>query len=138
LAYDPSLKLTGKVAYIFPTFRTETRTLRVRFDFPNSQLRLKPGMFADVELQLAPRDALTIPDSAVIDTGTRQLVFIKGASGEYLPREVRLGVHGDRRVEVLSGLNESDELVVEGNFLLDSESRLKAALSTATTGQKSP
>lgn len=138
LAYDPSLKLTGKVAYIFPTFRTETRTLRVRFDFPNPQLRLKPGMFADVELQLAPRDALTIPDSAVIDTGTRQLIFVKSASGEYQPREVRLGVHGDRRVEVLSGLTETDELVVEGNFLLDSESRLKAAISTATTGQKSP
>ncbi len=138
LPYDASITLTGKVAYIFPTFRAETRTLRVRFDFPNPQIRLKPGMFANVEMQLAPREALTIPDSAVIDTGTRQLVFVKAASGDYLPREVKLGVHDGRRVEVLFGLTTADEIVVEGNFLLDSESRLKAAISSASAEQKSP
>lgn len=133
LAYDPTALWYGRVAYVAPTFQQESRTLRVRFDVPNPKLALKPGMFADVEFQLEPHDGLTIDAQAVIDTGTRQLVYRQRAPGEFEPVEVRTHIRQDGRAEVLSGLAEGDRIVVDGTFLLDSESRLRHGVLRGST-----
>ena len=129
LPYDPAVSLAGRIEYVYPTLDPATRTLRVRFDFPNPKTALKPGMFASVELSLAPADALVIPDSAVMDTGERQVVFVETAPGRLEPREVRVGVRSAGRAEVRSGLAEGERVAIKANFLLDSESRLRAAFA---------
>jgi multidrug efflux pump subunit AcrA (membrane-fusion protein) len=131
LAYDPTVSLAGRIAFIYPTLDPATRTLRVRFEFANPGLKLKPGMFADVEVRLDPREGLIIPDSAIIDTGERRLVFVSRGGGVFEPREVKIGVRADGRARVLDGLAEGEEVAVHANFLLDSESRLRAAIASA-------
>jgi RND family efflux transporter MFP subunit len=137
-AYDPGLRLKGRVAYVYPTLSPESRTLKVRFDFPNPGLRLKPGMYADVFLELESASGVVIPDSALIDTGVRQIVFVDLGGGSLEPREVNVGVRGDGKAQVLSGVKEGERVAVRANFLLDSESRLKAALSGMTGGGSPP
>ena len=129
LAYDPAVSLAGRIAFIYPTLDPATRTLRVRFEFANPGLKLKPGMFADVEVQMDPGEGLVIPDSAIIDTGERRLVFVNHGDGSFEPREVRIGVRGGGRARVLDGLAEGELVAVRANFLLDSESRLRAAIA---------
>jgi len=132
LSYDPGLRLTGKVAYVLPLLDPQSRTIKVRLEFPNPDLALKPGMFGDVTLAVEAADGVTVPESAVIDSGTRQVVFVAVGAGRYEPRLVRLGVRGDGRAEVLSGVAEGEQVVVRANFLLDSESRLRALVEQAT------
>jgi multidrug efflux pump subunit AcrA (membrane-fusion protein) len=134
LPYDPATVLEGRIAYVYPTLAIETRTLRVRFEFPNPDTALKPGMFANVELAAGDSEGLVIPDSAVLDTGTRRLVFVATGPGRFEPREVRVGVRSAGKAEVLSGLAEGEQVVIKANFLLDSESRLRAAYAAATAG----
>ncbi len=131
LAYDPAVSLAGRIAFIYPTLDPSTRTLRVRFEFANPGLRLKPGMFADVEVRLDPGEGLVVPDSAIIDTGERRLVFVSRGDGVFEPREVKIGVRAGGRARVLDGLVEGEEVAVRANFLLDSESRLRAAIGSA-------
>ncbi|MBP1619404.1 MAG: efflux transporter, family, subunit [Acidobacteria bacterium] len=134
LAYDPGVRLAGRIAFIAPTLDPASRTLRVRFEFDNPGLRLKPGMFANVELTSTRSAALVIPDSAVIDTGERQVVFVATSPGRFEPREVTIGVRAEGRAEVLAGLAAGEQVVTRANFLLDSESRMRAAFTAATAG----
>jgi hypothetical protein len=129
---------TGKVLYIYPTVDPKTRQIRVRLEFPNPEMRLKPSMFADVEISAASRSKLlSVPLDAVIDSGRRKQVdgiesavgfaYVKVGAGTFEAREVALGsemVGG--RLEILSGLEDGDEVVVDGQFQLDSERRVKA------------
>ncbi len=137
LPYQAGVRLTGRVSYVYPYLSPESRTLKVRFEFANPDLVLKPAMYADVTLALETGEGVVIPDSAVMDTGVRRVIFVETATGTFEPREVRLGVRGDGRAQVLSGVAEGERVVVKANFLLDSESRLRAAL-TRMTGAAAP
>ncbi len=138
LASDPGLRRTGRVAFVAPTVNPETRTLKVRFEFDNPDLALKPGMYANVELDLASADGVVVPDSAVMDTGARQVAFVDAGGGRFEPRRVHTGVRMDGRVMVLDGLRAGERVAVRANFLLDSESRLRAALAPAAAGMAMP
>lgn len=125
----PEKVFEGTVAYVYPTLKAETRSVSVRLELANPGALLKPGMFAQVELPAAARGAvLTVPTSAVIDSGVRQIVLVQTGEGRYAPREVKLGARSDERVEVLDGLHEGEPVVVAANFLIDAESNLKAAI----------
>jgi Cu(I)/Ag(I) efflux system membrane fusion protein len=126
----------GRVAFVSPTLNPESRTLRVRFDVANPDLTLKPGMFANVELSVDGREGIVIPDSAIIDTGERQVVFVGLGGGRFEPRQVRLGVRSGGKAEVFSGVKEGEQVVVRANFLLDSESRLRSAIARASGSGK--
>jgi RND family efflux transporter MFP subunit len=138
LTYDPAVRLTGRIAYIYPTLNPDTRTVRVRFDFANPGLRLKPGMFANVELSTDGARGIVLPDSAVIDTGERQVVFVSLGGGRFEPRQVRVGVRSEGRALILSGVAAGEQVVVKANFLLDSESQLRAALAGVSTPVATP
>jgi Cu(I)/Ag(I) efflux system membrane fusion protein len=134
----PDRSFTGKVTLIYPHLMAETRTARVRIELPNPDDILRPDMYADVEI--ATGDAapvLTVADSAVIDSGNRQVVIVDKGEGRFEPREVKLGRRGDGRVEIKEGLAENENVVVSANFLIDAESNLKAALNGLDTGEKS-
>jgi Cu(I)/Ag(I) efflux system membrane fusion protein len=137
-AYDPGARLKGKVAYINPYLSPESRTLKVRFEFPNPGLNLKPQMFADVTLDMEPTTGVVIPDSALIDTGVRRMVFVDAGGGSFEPREVKVGVRGEGKAQILEGVREGERVAVRANFLLDSESRLRAALTKMTGGGTPP
>ena len=128
----PDQQFAGKVAFIYPTLNPQTRTAQVRIELPNPKGRLRPAMYASVELAAGHDQAavLTIPTSAVLGSGTRQVVLVELGEGRYQPREVRLGLRGDEYVQVLEGLTENDRVVVSANFLIDAESNLKAALGS--------
>ena len=126
----PDKLFQGRVTYIYPTLRPETRTVAVRVELANPGLLLKPAMFAQVELSVSARGAVVaVPISAVIDSGTRQIVLIQLAEGRFEPRAVRLGARNDSHVEVVEGVKPGDQVVVSANFLIDAESNLKAAIS---------
>jgi Cu(I)/Ag(I) efflux system membrane fusion protein len=126
----PDKVFHGEVTFIYPTVAPETRTAKVRIELPNSQGLLKPAMYGRVEVVsfLGKDKALTVPESAVLDKGTQQLVLVAQDEGRYGAREVRLGMHADDHVEVLEGLAAGEAVVVSANFLIDAESNLKAAL----------
>ena len=126
----PEKLFEGKVSYVYPTLNAMTRTVPVRVELANPELLLKPAMFAQVELPvLAKGSVVTVPESAVIDSGTRQIVLIQQGEGRFEPREVRLGARSDNHVEVREGIKEGEHVVVAANFLIDAESNLKAAFS---------
>ena len=133
---DPGANLKGRVSFIYPTFSPETRTLKVRFEFPNPGLRLKPQMYVNVALDLQGVTGVVIPDSALIETGVRQIVFVDAGDGSFEPREVKVGVRGDGKAQILSGVKAGENVAVRANFLLDSESKLRAALTKMTGGGK--
>jgi len=125
----PDKSFTGTVAYIYPTLKAETRTIPVRIELANPGGLLKPAMYASVELAVGGRDkVVTVPVSAVIDSGVRQVVLVQKAAGRFEPREVKLGARSDEYVEVREGVAEGEPVVVAANFLIDAESNLKAAL----------
>ncbi len=143
LAALPGEPFTGKVRFVYPSLEATTRTLRLRLELKNSPsiaerpkdasradsgLRLKPGMYGTVKLQLARSDGLVIPEAAVIDTGEAQYAFIAKPGGRFEPRSLQLGTHTEGKVQVLAGLAEGETVVTTGNFLIDSESRLRAAI----------
>ena len=135
----PGQVFEGRVSFLYPTLTTETRTAKVRVELPNRGGLLKPAMYANVEF-LAGRakgKVLTVPDSAVLDSGTRQIVLVQRGEGTFEPRQVKLGMFGDGYVEVLDGLRTGETVVTSGNFLIDAESNLRAALgSFGTADQK--
>ncbi|MBL8348451.1 MAG: efflux RND transporter periplasmic adaptor subunit [Rubrivivax sp.] len=129
LSAYPGQVLQGRITYIYPTMKAETRTIPVRIELPNPRQQLKPAMFAQVELPVgANQPVLTVPDSAVIDSGTRRLVLVQLQEGRFEPREVELGLRGDAYIEVTRGVKEGEQVVVAANFLIDAESNLKAAV----------
>ncbi len=131
LSYEKGKRYEGKVSYIYPTLDMHTRTLKVRLEFVNPGLRLKPGMFATVWIKTREKsDVLIAPTEAVIHSGARNLVFVALAElGKYEPRQVTTGMTGDGHVtEVLEGLKAGETVVVSGQFLLDSESQLQEAM----------
>jgi membrane fusion protein, copper/silver efflux system len=126
----PDRHFNGKVGFIYPTLDAATRTVQVRVELANPDGLLKPAMFANVELPVSNRGkVLTVPVSAVIDSGTRKIVLVRLAEGRFEPRTVKLGSRGEDHVEVLEGLAEGEQVVTSANFLIDAESNLKAALS---------
>jgi Cu(I)/Ag(I) efflux system membrane fusion protein len=126
----PDKVFAGTVAYVYPTLNVQTRTVPVRVELANPGGLLKPAMYASVDLSggAARAKVLAVPNSAVIDSGTRQTILVQKAEGRFEPREVKLGVRSDDFVEVLDGVKEGEMVVVAANFLIDSESNLKAAL----------
>jgi RND family efflux transporter MFP subunit len=127
----PDKTFEGTISYVYPTLNAETRTIPVRVELPNANSLLKPGMFAQLELPTAVKGAvLTIPNSAVIDSGTRQIVLVQAKEGRFEPRDVKLGARSDERIEVLDGVREGEQVVVAANFLIDAESNLKAAVGS--------
>jgi membrane fusion protein, copper/silver efflux system len=127
LSYFPNQMFTGKVAFIYPQMDNETRTLKVRIDVANPRMLLKPEMYANVEIKIDYGKRIVVPQEAVMDSGSEQLVFV-GYEGGYLePRKVQLGENVDGQFIVLSGLKAGERIVTSGNFLVDSESKLKSA-----------
>ncbi|HLF31469.1 MAG TPA: efflux RND transporter periplasmic adaptor subunit [Xanthomonadales bacterium] len=128
----PDQELTGTIAYIYPTLTPETRTGKVRVELANPGGMLRPEMYASAQLVSGHGMAstLTVPDSAVIDSGTRQVVLVQRGEGTFEPREVSLGLRSDGYVEVRQGVSEGEQVVVRANFLIDAESNLQTALSS--------
>lgn len=130
----PGRAYTGRVDFIYPALSRETRTARVRIEIANPDNSLKADMYATVEVSVAVgrANALAVPESAVLDSGTRQSVLIERGEGRYEPRAVRLGAAADGYVEILEGVAAEDKVVVGANFLIDAESNLKAVLRSFT------
>jgi len=125
----PDKTFAATVTYVYPTLRPETRTVPVRLELANPGQLLKPAMFAQVELPVGGKGkVLTVPVSAVIDSGSRSIVLVQLAEGRFEPRDVKLGSRTDSYVEVMSGVNDGEMVVVSANFLIDAESNLKAAI----------
>lgn len=132
----PGKEFEGTVTYVYPTLQSETRTVQVRLELPNPGHLLKPGMFADVQLAVDSRaSAVTVPVSAVIDSGTRRIVLVQAREGRFEPREVKLGARSNDYVEILEGVKDGEDVVVAANFLIDAESNLKAAVGSFTAPQ---
>ena len=128
LAYDPSKTYTGRISYVYPYLNTDSRTLRVRVEFDNPGLVLKPGMYANIEFDARAVEGVLVPDGAILDTGTRQIVYVMTGDGRYEPRQVTVGLRSDGQAQILSGVKAGEAVVDRANFLLDSESRLRAAI----------
>ncbi len=129
LSYVPGRTWSGRVSFIPPTVDPMTRTVKVRAEFDNRDGALKPDMFADVQIQQPAHDAVVVPSSAVLATGTRSIVFVVKPNGSFEPREVEIGASNDQFAEVRRGVRPGEKVVTQANFLIDSESRLKAALA---------
>jgi Cu(I)/Ag(I) efflux system membrane fusion protein len=121
--------LAGRVTFIGPVVAAQTRTANVRIELDNAGGLLKPDMYADVILQQPQGSSVAIPDSAVMNTGTRSVVFVARGDGTFEPREVTTGAKADGFYAIRSGVRAGERVVVDANFLVDSESRLKSALS---------
>ena len=128
LSYLPGEVFTGKAIYIYPYLDPNTRTAKVRFEFPNPHGKLKPEMYANVEIKVHLGRKLAVPEGAIIDTGLRQMAIIDKGSGYFEPREVKVGAKVDDYYEVIKGLKAGEKVVTSANFLIDSESRFKEAM----------
>jgi len=126
----PEREFSGEVSYIYPTISPQTRTAQVRVEMSNPDGLLKPDLYASVQLDSGRGMALTVPESAVIDSGKRQVVLVQREEGLFEPREVTLGRRGDGYAEVLEGVSEGEQVVVRANFLIDAESKLQSALDS--------
>jgi Cu(I)/Ag(I) efflux system membrane fusion protein len=125
----PGRAFSGKITVVYPQVNRETRTARVRIELANTDLALLPDMYVDAAIDTGAPDAvLAVPDSAVLDTGSRQAVFVDKGEGRFEPRDVKLGHRGNGYVEVRDGISDGEPVVVSANFLIDAESNLKAAL----------
>jgi RND family efflux transporter MFP subunit len=135
LAAQPGTSWNGTVTFVSPVVKADTRTAEARVEVDNSAGVLKPDMFADVSFEASSTAVLTVPESAVIPTGERTLVFVDKGGGHYEPREVALGARTAAGYEVRHGLAPGERVVVSANFLLDSESSLRAAIARAAGGR---
>jgi RND family efflux transporter MFP subunit len=128
LSYYAGKSYTGKITYINPTVDPVTRTVKVRIECSNPKYDLKPQMFANVDLKINYGTQILVPQEAVMDSGDKQYVFLVHDVGVFEPRSIQMGAKMDGKVVVLSGLKPGDTIVTSGNFLVDSESRLKSAM----------
>ncbi|WP_300458347.1 efflux RND transporter periplasmic adaptor subunit [Desulfobacula sp.] len=140
LSYHPEKMYTGKIAFIFPYLQPKTRDVIVRIDFENENADLKPDMFVRIKIKTgADKTGLSIPSEAVIYSGERKIVFVAKGGGKYTPREIQTGIYFDQgRVEILSGLTPADRVVISGQFLLDSESKLREAIQKMIDAKPAP
>jgi Cu(I)/Ag(I) efflux system membrane fusion protein len=129
LSYWPGRSWTGRVTYVSPAVDEMTRTVKVRLEVANPKDELKPEMFAQVTIHGRSRNVLVVPDDVVLDSGERKVVFLSPGEGQLVPREISVGDQADGFAEVTAGLSEGDVVARGANFLVDSESRLKSALS---------
>jgi Cu(I)/Ag(I) efflux system membrane fusion protein len=125
---QPGEAYEGRITFIHPTVDEKTRTLTARAEVVNKDGALRPGMYATALIRPAAAKALTVPTEAVLPTGTQNLVFVNRGDGQFIPRPVAVGVHGDSLVEVVQGLKPGDEVIASATYLLDSESNLGAAM----------
>ncbi|MCJ7482036.1 MAG: efflux RND transporter periplasmic adaptor subunit [Thermodesulfovibrionales bacterium] len=125
LSYSPDKEFFSRIDYIYPTISTATRTAKVRFEIPNYRGQLKPQMFTNIEIKIDLGKKLAIPDDAVIDTGTRQIVYVDKGDGYFEPREVKLGVRAEGLSEIIMGLKAGEKVAASATFLIDSEAQLK-------------
>jgi RND family efflux transporter MFP subunit len=132
LSYYPGKTYTGSISYVYPTVDPQTRTVKVRVQLPNPGFLLKPQMFADAQLRVDYGTKILVPEGAVLDSGTEQHVFVVHDGGVFEPRKVTVGPVVDDNAVILSGLKPGETIVVSGNFLIDSESGLKNAMSGMT------
>ena len=132
----PGQVFDGRVTFVYPTLNADTRSAQVRIELANPGGRLKPAMYAQVELPVGAQGGLqlVVPNSAVIDNGTRRVVLVDLGDGRFEPRDVKLGARGDEFTVVVEGVQQGDRVVVAANFLLDSEANLRAALGALTGG----
>jgi membrane fusion protein, copper/silver efflux system len=128
LSYDPGTVLTAQVGFVYPTLDPKTRTAKIRFELANPGEKLKPDMYANVELKVSLGTRLAVSQEAVIDTGTRKMVFVDRGQGRLEPREVQLGGQVENAYVVESGLQPGERVVTSAAFLIDSESQLRSAL----------
>jgi membrane fusion protein, copper/silver efflux system len=122
--------IAGRATYVYPTVDEKTRTGKVRFQFANRDGRLKPGMYATVQLNARGTTGLTIPTDALLDTGTDQVVFVAQGEGRFEPRHVKAGRRTDDAVEIVEGVKEGEEVATSAAFFLDSESQLRGAIQS--------
>ena len=128
-------EFTGKINVIYPQVNRETRTVRVRVELANPDAALLPDMYVDAEIDTgSPQPVLAVPESSVLDTGSRQVVFVERGQGRFEPRDVKLGQRGGGYFEIREGVAEGEPVVVSANFLIDAESNLKAALKGFSDG----
>ncbi|QXP86150.1 efflux RND transporter periplasmic adaptor subunit [Methylococcus capsulatus] len=128
LSYVPEVSLQARIGFIYPTVDPQTRTAKVRFELDNPGERLKPGMYANLELKIPLGMRLVVPKDAVLESGERQIIFIHLGGGRLEWRNARIGLRSGDWVEVLEGTREGEHVVTSANFLIDSESRLKSAV----------
>lgn len=138
LSYLPGRTWTGTVSFISPVLDEKSRTVKVRLEFDNPDETLKPEMYADVTLERPLGRVLTVPEGAVLSTGTRSIVFVAKGEGRFEPRTVQVGARVDGVFEIREGVAAGEEVVTQANFLIDSESRLKAALGTMAPSASGP
>ena len=124
----PGTSRTGRIDYVYPTLDPTTRTARIRIELSNPDLRLKPGMYATVRFTDRSGPLLSVPRSAVLSTGERNLAFVKRSDGAFEPRRVTVGRATDDRLEILQGLAQGDTVVASATFLVDAESNLGTSL----------
>lgn len=129
LSYDPATVMGARLTFIYPTLDPQTRTAKARFELDNPGERLKPDMYANVELRIPLGERLAVTKDAVLESGERSVIFIDRGDGRLEWRNVRLGVRAGDRVEILEGLNQGERIVTSANFLIDSESQVKAAMA---------
>ncbi|MGZ3635725.1 MAG: efflux RND transporter periplasmic adaptor subunit [Syntrophales bacterium] len=125
LSYFPGKEMSSQIDYVYPAISADTRTAKVRFRLSNPGDRLKPQMYTNVDIKISMGKKLAVPDSAVIDTGVRQIVYVDKGEGAFEPREVTLGIRADGFVEILRGLKAGEKVASSANFLIDSEAQLK-------------
>jgi membrane fusion protein, copper/silver efflux system len=131
----PGREFSGAIAVIYPQINRDSRTARIRVELANADLALLPDMYVDAEIDVGKREpVLAVPESAVLDTGTRQTVLVDKGEGRFEPREVKIGQRGGGYIEVREGLADGEPVVTSANFLIDAESNLKAALRGLSSG----
>jgi membrane fusion protein, copper/silver efflux system len=124
-SYFPGKEMSSQIDYVYPAVSADTRTAKVRFRLSNPGDRLKPQMYTNVDIKINMGKRLAVPDSAVIDTGVRQVVYVDKGEGAFEPREVILGMRAEGFVEILRGLKAGEKVASSANFLIDSEAQLK-------------
>ena len=136
LPYEPGTTYRGKVTFIYPYLSPKTRTVQVRMEFDNADLKLKPDMYADVIITTkTEEDVLKVPSEAILRTGYRNIVITSLPGNKFLPKEVKLGPEGEDMTQIISGLEEGETIVTSGQFLIDSESNLKEAINKMLEAQ---
>ncbi|AYH45456.1 efflux RND transporter periplasmic adaptor subunit [Azoarcus sp. DN11] len=135
----PGRSFDAKVAYLYPTLDAATRTTPIRLELANPDGLLRPGLFAHADVNTgAAAPTLTVPTSALIDSGERQVVLVAQDEGRFLPKAVKVGRRGSEHIEILDGVTAGERVVVSANFLIDAESNLRAALASFTAGKDAP